>query len=411
MVQFAGKTITFIVAILSTAVIAKSLGPEYFGNYTIILAYLSFAAAFGDLGLQTIAVREAAKREERTAQLAACLFWIKGFWGGGVLVLATICLSFLRFERMTKVGFAIAAIGVMFTSLTAVPNMIFQSKIQLQYSTVADIAGQTLFLVLAALIAYAPTLHSPFYLYLTAGNVAAFTTFAVAMLLASRMGKLSFQFDRSTAEEMVKSTLPLSVIFLLSQIHFKGDTILLSLLKPDRDVGIYGLAYRFFEASLIVPAVLMSSIFPLLSRHHNESDTFTVIARKSFFLLLPSGLAVAIVIYFLSPHLLLWVGGKSFAESVFPLRMLGLALIFSFINSLFAYIVIVMNRQKDILFISASGVMLNLLLNLLFIPRYSYKACATITVITECYGMCLMGYLAYKASGFNPFCKRTRANP
>lgn len=404
LVQLAGKSVTFGVTIIATAIIANDLGPQYYGRYTIIFAYLSFATVLIDLGLQTIAVREASQHTARTSQLAANLFWIKSGWGFFVLLIFVLGFSFLRFDESTKVGFAIAAIGIFFVCMTAVPNMVFQARLKLQYAAVSDIAAQASFLVFVALITYSSRFHHvSFYLYFAASAIAAIIAFSAALLFASRIEKLTFQFDPPAAKQLVKNTLPLSIIILLSQVHFKGDTLLLSLLKPDEDVGIYGLAYKFFEASLIIPAVLMNVVFPLLSRHHEEHSQLTAIARKVFFILALCGLTGAIAIYFFSPHLLLWAGGKDFAEAVFPLRMLGCALLFSFINTLFAYIVIAVNRQKEILFISISGIIINLLLNIVFIPHYSYNACAAITAVSECYGMCLMGYLAYKTTGFNPF--------
>jgi len=110
-----------------------------------------------------------------------------------------------------------------------------------------------------------------------------------------------------------------------------------------------------------------------------------------------------ILIYFMAPQLVSWIGGKDYTEAIFPLKILGFAILFGFINSIFVYIVIAKNRQQKILFISISGAVLSIILNLLFIPLYSYKACAVIAVFIGFYGMAFMGYLAYRASGFNPF--------
>lgn len=405
-VQLAAKAIAFIVAIVATGIIAGTLGPERYGQYTIIFAYLSFAAVVIDLGLQTITVRESSADKERSSQLVADLFWIKCCWGIFVLSIAIIGFSFLGFEQTTKIGFAIAAVGIFLLGLTSVPNTVFQSRLQLQFSAFSDIAGQTCFLALVLCIPAIPTFsESPLFLYLTASNIAAAIGLGLAFFFASRLEKFHFRFDRFTAQELVKKTLPLSLIILLSQIHFKGDTLLLSLMKADKDVGIYGLAYRFFEASLVIPAVLMNAIFPLLSRHRGEKVEMLSLAKKSLYVLLLGGISAMALFFFLSPYILAWAGGGNFEEAIFPLRMLGLALLFSFANTLFAYVVIVVDRQRDILLISVSGIVINLLLNYLFIPRYSYNACAVITAVSECYGMCLMAYLAYKTAGFNPFRK------
>ena len=60
-VQIAGKLVSVLAVIGSTAIIARELGPVYFGYYSIILVNLSFITVFNDLGLQTIAVRNASQ--------------------------------------------------------------------------------------------------------------------------------------------------------------------------------------------------------------------------------------------------------------------------------------------------------------------------------------------------------------
>lgn len=404
LVQIIGKIFFFIIAILSTALIARSLGPKHYGYYTVIFVYLSFVAVLIDLGLQTIAVREASIDEKNTGRIAGGLFWMKVVWGGLILVVSSILFSFLNFNEAVKTGFAIAAGSFFFVALVSVPNTIFQSKLKLHYSVLSEVTGQGAFLCLVAIIFFLnPFRHYTFYFYLTASIISAIITFLVGIFFASRLEEIKWRLDLVVSKGLLKSTLPLTAVILLSQIHFKGDSLLLSLLKPEKDVGIYGLAYKFFEASLIVPAILMTVVFPLLSRYHSRKEDINNIASKSFNLLAASGLSIMVLIYFLAPQLILWVGGKGFEEAIFPLRILGIAIFFGFINSIFANIVIASNRQKDILFISITGVSLNLILNMMFIPQYSYNACAIITAFSEFYGMAIMGYLAYKASGFYPF--------
>ncbi len=393
-----------MIVFASIAFIARSLGPEQYGYYTIIFVYLSFAAVLIDLGLQTIAVRESSRDEENAGIVAGSLFWLKVILASFVLCASSLLFFFLNFNETTKVGFVIAAVGFFFLALSAVPNTIFQSRLKLHYSVFSEIIAQGAFLGLVAAIFFlSPYRKESFYFYLISTVISAILTFLVGLLFSSRLVRIKWHPDLAAVKSLVTGTLPLTIVILLSQIHFKGDSILLSLLRPGRDVGIYNLAYKFFETSLVFPAILMNAVFPLLSRCHSEDAEMNRIAGKSFVILAVGGFLTSFVIYLFSPQLISLLGGSKFMEAVLPLKILGLAVIFSFMNSIFAYIVIAKNRQRDILFVSISGVCLNLILNIIFIPLYSYNACAVITVISECYGMIFMGYLSYKASGFNPF--------
>ena len=104
LVQIIGKALIFVILIASTAIIAKGLGPEKYGYYTIIFVYLSFAAVLIDLGLQTIAVRESSRDENDTATIAGNLFWLKVIWGGFILTISSILFSYLNFIKIINNG-------------------------------------------------------------------------------------------------------------------------------------------------------------------------------------------------------------------------------------------------------------------------------------------------------------------
>jgi O-antigen/teichoic acid export membrane protein len=357
-----------------------------------------------DLGLQTIAVRESSKDTNDTSRIAGSLFWIKVIWGGFTLFVCSLLFSYSNFSAEIKTGFKIATAGYFFLALASVPATVFQSRLKLHFSVLSEIAGQAAFLILTAIIFF----FSPFrshllYFFLGANIASSFIILLVGLFFVSRMVKIEFTVNLETSKRLLKNTLPLTVVILLSQLHFKGDSLMLSIMKSETDVGIYGIAYRFFEAAIIFPAIMTAVFFPVLSRYHSDNENMNKVAGNYFNILAVSGIISAALLFFLSSQLILLVGGKGFEQAIFPLRVLGFALLFSFLNSVFANIVIAKNHQKAILYISIYGVSLNIILNAIFIPYYSYNACAVITVVSEFFGMTFMGYLAHRASGFNPF--------
>ena len=49
---------------------------------------------------------------------------------------------------------------------------------------------------------------------------------------------------------------------ILGIVHFRIDTVLLSILKPLADVGVYSVAYRFIEQVLYIPSFFVAASFP-----------------------------------------------------------------------------------------------------------------------------------------------------
>lgn len=400
--QIFSRGFFFIVTVITTAIIARDLGPEKYGYYTIIFVYLTFVAVLTDLGLQTITVRESARYDERASAIVGTFCWIKIFLCLIIFSASIIILFLSDIHKVIKTGFVIALAGQFFVALSSIPNTIFQSKLKIKYTAISEIIGQSVFLASVIIVFFIPLLDDNLFSYIIVGVVSSGITFFVGMYFATKIQKIFLNFDKTTYKTLISETLPLSLIIILSQLHFRGDSFLLSLLKPERDMGIYGLSFKFFEASLIIPIIISTVVLPLMSKQ-STNEKINEIASKFFNILLLLGLFVCLFIFFFSSDVIRLIGGLGFEDAAIPTQILGLAILFGYLNNLFVNIIIVKNLQRNIVVVSIVGVSINLVLNLLFIPSYSYKACAIIKVFTEFLGMVLTGYLAYKATKFIPF--------
>jgi O-antigen/teichoic acid export membrane protein len=66
-----------------------------------------------------------------------------------------------------------------------------------------------------------------------------------------------------------------------------------------------------------------------------------------------------------------------------PFRILLLSLPFFFTTSFLQWTLITLGKQKYLMIVYFFSTLLNIVLNVIFIPQFSYVACATITVVSE----------------------------
>ena len=106
----------------------------------------------------------------------------------------------------------------------------------------------------------------------------------------------------------------------------------------------------------------------------------------------------AVVGYLLAPLMIRLVAGPEFGESVRALRLLLLGLPIFYLSALFLWLMITLGRQKQIPFIYAFGALANVVLNLIFIPRYSFYSSAVITWTSEFLILVLLVYFSRSGS-------------
>jgi O-antigen/teichoic acid export membrane protein len=170
-------------------------------------------------------------------------------------------------------------------------------------------------------------------------------------------------------------------MLIFNLVYFRADRFLLSLLAPTKDVGIYGLSYKFFDFLIALPLFLSNAIYPFLIKAKKEGKGFLNLTRNYFFVFLLSSFIVMIPFWFISP--LFTLIKTDFASCIIPFRILLLSLPFFFTTSFLQWVLITLEKQKYLMYVYLFSTILNIALNIIFIPQFSYFASATITVVSE----------------------------
>ncbi len=179
---------------------------------------------------------------------------------------------------------------------------------------------------------------------------------------------------------------------LFSMIYFRIDALMLHAYSPDVVAGWYGGAYRFFDAVMILPALLKVALFPVFSRlasdsTHRLEDVFEKSLRFTVLMAIPISLVV-----FLSASWVIdfFMGLEDYEPSVVILKIFCLAIPLMFADFILGSILVgSANRQSYWAGVGFAAILLNVSLNLWLIPLFQDlngnggAGAAIATVITE----------------------------
>ena len=156
-------------------------------------------------------------------------------------------------------------------------------------------------------------------------------------------------------------------------------------------------AYRLMEALIFFPAVYVTSIFPVFSTLYVSSQKPLKSAyEKSFKYLTILSLPIAVGITLLADQIILLIFKSAYIPSILTLQILIWVLPFSFVNYMLGSLLTSMNRQITLLKITICSLAVTVVLNLVFIPMYSYLGAAVVTVATDAFAVALSFYVASK---------------
>jgi O-antigen/teichoic acid export membrane protein len=197
--------------------------------------------------------------------------------------------------------------------------------------------------------------------------VGAAVTLAITWTIVHREASPVPRAERPVWRSLLVAALPVGAALAVSEVYFRLDTLLVSAFRDYDEVGLYSLSYRIVELIGILPAIVMTSVFPLLSSYLKEDRgraARTVDAAGELF--------VATTI-----------GGDGFAGAADALRLLLFAIALAFVSGLFGHALIAGGRQASALKLGLAALALNLVLNVALIPPYGIEAAAAVAVASE----------------------------
>jgi O-antigen/teichoic acid export membrane protein len=157
---------------------------------------------------------------------------------------------------------------------------------------------------------------------------------------------------------------------------------MLSYMKGDEAVGWYNAAYRLIVVLLFIPSAYMSSIFPIMSRFYISSKSLLgFIYQRSLKYMLIISVPISAGTTILASRIILLIFGAEYYNSIIALQILIWAIVFIFANLVFVNLFQSINRQIVVTIIDAAAALLNILLNLLLIPRYGIVGASIATVV------------------------------
>ena len=398
------KILSTVLALVAIGFITRYLGAEGFGDYAIVLAFFSFMAAIADLGLYQISTREISRMGADEEKIMGNIFSMRIVASFFVLIITPLIIAFFPYPTAVKEGIFIVALSFLFSSGYQILNGVFQKNLAMDKVAFSELIGKV---VQVAGVIFAVKANLGFKWIVVALLVYMIVTFAVVFFWSKKYIRFRLHFDFKYWKLFLKESLPVGAGAIITFIYFKTDTILLSVIKSSADVGIYNAAYKVLENITFFPAMVAGLVMPLMSRDiFTNRASFNEISNKTFKFFVIMVVPLVVGTLFLSEGVINLIGGAGFAESANVLRILVFALVLIFFGNLFNTILIVGNQQKKLMFVLAVAAITNVVLNLIFVPKFSYTAAAYVSVITELIVVTLTAYLIMAKIKYYPKLER-----
>lgn len=349
-VLFVSDVIRYFLSFLFTVYVARYLGTEGFGLLSFVVASMGILGVVTDLGINSLMVRDISVKKELTGKYLGNVILIKVFLS--LLIFGTLfaVLALGSYPSETVGVTLFIGLSVIISSFTGMFTAVFQSYQKMHFQAIGEITRNVLMLIGAFLIISlngSIVVLASIYFYV---NVVVLVYSAGIVLW--RFAKPKIEVDWIFWKKIFRTSLPIGGMAIFFLIYFRIDTVMLSYMKGDVAVGLYNAAYRLIDATMVIPAIIMTAVFPVLSHYHaSDRGVFLKVYEKSFKFLLFLGLLMAVAVTLLSSQITGVVFGDAFLDSAGALQILIWASAVLFLSSVLGSVLIAANMQMFGLYI------------------------------------------------------------
>ena len=388
------RVIGILLAFLIIGLITRYLTKTEWGEYSIILTFGGIGAVLADMGFYQLMVREISKPDSDEKRVVSNIFTLRLISGLFIFAAAPLASLLFPYSGQARLGIVVGMIGFWFLADSQVLMGLFQKYLQMDKVAMAELAGRVIQLFLTWIFI---KLGYSFLFLVSALTISGLVNFLLIYWWAREHCKLRLSFDWPYWKKILAQSYPLAIASVLVMIYFSSDSLFLSALKPAADVGVYRLSYKILESLIFFPAMFVGLIMPLLANSAKfDPAKFKNIFQRGSDVLMIFAVPLVLATFILSPALINLLGGGQYSESAPILNILIIAVGVIFFGTLFSYVLIALEKQKSLLWISAVGAVFNVAANLILIPRYSYYAAAATTVATEALVAILMAIAIWR---------------
>jgi len=371
------KLLIFILTIF----FARALGVDQFGAYSFIFAYAWVFSIFIDFGTSFAYVKNIAQDKRLKKEYLENIVSLKCFLGVCVLI-AMVVVGFILKKNILAI--ILAGLFVFIDVLNESLKVIFRAYEQLKSEAVSKIVEKLFFFVLGISTIFLTifgkiTVTKIFLFYAIAALAGLFVTF----YFLKRFGTAKFLIDVGKWKLFIRESLPYFLLIAFTLIFSRIDAILLGIMESEQAIGLYNAANQIVLALGIIPVVLVKAVLPRFASLHEQKAVLRKFFGRIFWAALLLGGVISLAIFISAPLIIQMLYGEEFAKSVPALQLLIWSFFIISFSTITSFFVIAMNRQAFVMKAAGVAALINIILNLILIPLYSFIGAAIANIATQ----------------------------
>lgn len=389
------QLIVTICVFIWTILIARYLGVAEYGVYGFAISLTGILIIIADFGINTHIVRDVATDNSIASKYLGNAIPLKSVFAAATFILTLIILFLMQSNEITIKVTLLFAIEMIIRSFINLFKGAFQAFEEVKYQGIAE---SILHLILLVFIII--TIRTDIGIFGIAISYILANLITLAYLyhaLNKNIITPQYEFDRDFCKKIIMLSVPFAITGILYSAYYFIDIIMLENLVGDYAAGIYNATYKLIPVQNLLVSVYGAVIFPVMSKLFKRHEKLLILSYEKsvkYLLMLIIPFSVLIVIY--SPNIIQLIYGSEYEAASTVLSILIWTVSLLFVISPGTNLLNSSHKEMAVNKIYIFGAVINIVLNLIFIPYFSYYGAAISTIMSYAIILAIQRIVIYR---------------
>lgn len=374
-----GWNVNAVGRLVTAALIVRRLGISVFGQYALIVVWVTIAEWILDFGTTEVFVREANHAPERRSFLVRVVLALKLVQAPLAVLVMLGGMIAMQYSRDMVLAGAVAAISLLFVAGVVLCRAVFKASLTMGREVVSEFVSVVVMMAAVPLVS-----HMGWGLMgLMAVYAISRCVFLIGCLMLSR-GLISFSVRDVGYRDLkwgVTASYTIGLIGFLSVVYSTSDLLVLSRIANLSEIALYSAAQRWTQPLVMVLNAVAVSVYPVLALLKSPSRFRETCQHALETTVLLGGLAL--VGLWCGAEFFMRLLGRDFVSGGNALRILAAVCVFRAISMVIGPVLFLVRAQGYALGYMFAGLIVKTAMMILLAPRFGYLGAAAGTLLAE----------------------------
>lgn len=383
--SFFSKGLSLGLGFLVTILITRNFSVEVFGEYSFLISIAMTCFQFAHLGFSSANTYYIVHNKKLLPFLLANT-QILGLVVGLITLIILLILNMIYFHKEVDL-IIVTAFMVPFLVITELNRGLLTGLEKIKTANYLDLLSKFLYTIMViSVIVYFQSIWSLIFAYVMQMFIYSSTSFYNLFKKAKNKLKPSIHLFKKTSNYSIRIYLTLFLAFLVLKI----DIYFIEYFMGNKPLGIYSLAATLATHLILIINVVIPLLLPKLATINNTNKRIKKLKNIIFYALILL-ILINLGFYFLGKWFIVLVFGDKYLESVIIIQILLMATSALSLETILAQYYAFIGKIKFLIYYWVITLLLNIILNYLWIPKYGIEGAAWASFISYSLILVLVG--------------------